>query len=145
MTRKGLTLIEILLVFSLVAILATGAFISFLGVKANQALSASAENLQTVLNRARMYARDGRDEKAWGVIEHGTTGYDLVEGSPGDFSVNRNFGLESPTRFGGSDFLVWFQPGSGDVSTGVDILLTNQRGAVAIVSVKTTGLIEVNK
>lgn len=144
MNKKGLTLIELLLVFSLVAILATGAFISFVGSRKNQALAASANNLQTVLNRARIYSRDIRDETAWGVIKNNSNSYDLVKGNPENIVFVQRFNLDSPIVFDDSDFKIWFKPGSGDTDSLTKIILLNPKGKKITITVTVTGLVELN-
>ena len=142
MINRGLTLIETLLVFSLMAILATGAFISVGGVRNSQALVASGKNLGIVLERARIYSRDGRDDKAWGVAAINDSGYNLLSGAPGSFTVVQSFELSPPTRFESPGWNIWFKPVVGDADQAEEIVLVNAKGRLFRVLVSTAGLIE---
>lgn len=139
--KKGLTLIELLLVFSLVAILATTAFVSFSGTKMNQALFASGQQLEMILQRARIYSRDQKDYKAWGVVMHDDVSFDLVSGSEKTPTIEQTFYLESPTKFSDHDFAVWFDPGEGTANQE-KIVLINPKGRTIEVHVSQVGLIE---
>jgi prepilin-type N-terminal cleavage/methylation domain-containing protein len=141
--KKGFTLIEILLVFSLLAIVGGFCCIEFWKTKANQAVASSASSLQTVLTRAKNYAKDEREAKAWGVKKNDEASYQLMSGSPGSAENRQKFYLDSPTRFEGADWTVWFSPGEGRTGTGVTIVVSGPTGKTKKVKVSSSGLIEI--
>lgn len=83
---KGYTIMEILVVIAILSILAGFAFVGLRNMVLNQRLKASADNLISVLNTARMYSMTGRNVRndvqggrPWGVAFIDNRTYVLFE------------------------------------------------------------------
>ena len=144
-TLPALTLIELLVVIGIIAVVAIPSVIVFNNVRINQSLVTSAESLATVIERAHLFARDGKDEKAWGVRKDGNNNYILISGNPVIWSMESEYRLEPGIKFNGPAS-VWFVLGSGEITGNFSIKLETLSGnKVMKVEVNQAGVVTVKK
>jgi len=141
MRSPAFTLIELVIVIALI-----GIFALFIGpplgtARDNQALSAAAEMLADHMREAHIFARNTRNETAWGVRNLTTTTYALVSGTDASPHTEKSFELDRAIKFTGN-FAVWFEVGTGANSTQT-IELINTHGRKLHVQVLESGVIDV--
>lgn len=118
---KGFTLVEILVVISLIAFVAIPSILSFSNIRSRQALALGTENLASALKRAHIYAREAKGEAAWGIKFSCNNGYSLwSKDSNGILKAEVETGLPEPIIFDNCTTAIpneiWFKRGSGDAN-----------------------------
>lgn len=141
--RSALTLIELLVVVSLVAMLSGVGFWSIGNIKAKQSLSISTENMITVVKRARIYARESKDNSAWGVRKVDNSFYALVSGNPEAALIKEQYRVFDPVTINTVDFDIWFDQGTGNTVSEEEIQLGLPDGAVSQIEISRSGVIGV--
>jgi len=148
---KGFTLIEILVVFSLIGILTALGFASYSAFNGEQALSSSASDVATMLSSAKSHALTQVVPNSCGT--NSITGYQVsistttqqyilsvVCGSSYALTTNK---LQSQVTFGGSSTTsVFFNMSTGTVTAPATIIV-NGYGKTKTIRVSSTGIISV--
>lgn len=141
--NKGLTLIELLVVIALLGLVGYSGYTVWYKAQANQALSASAEQLATIIESAHIFSRDFREEKTWGVVSLNTTTYALMTKDQDGSTVNEEEKtLLAPIMFI-EPFSVVFDPGTGNLPAPVVITLTRQAQQTARITVNEFGVVTI--
>lgn len=117
----GFTLVEVLVVISLIAFVAIPSILSFSNIRNRQALILGTENLISSLKRAHIYAREAKGESAWGIKFSCNNGYSLwSKDLSGAVKAEVETGLPEPIIFDNCSTSVpseiWFKRGTGDAS-----------------------------
>lgn len=141
---SGFSLLELLIVIALIAVVASQVLHTWWTFSANQALAISADNFASSIKIAHIYAREAKDNNAWGIIRSSNNSYKLVAGLVNNPTVISSQTLESRIKFKSSDFSIWFDKGTGETSTENSIELTNSNGKTIKVKVIKTGLVEIS-
>jgi prepilin-type N-terminal cleavage/methylation domain-containing protein len=139
--KKAFTLVEIVLVMGIISILSTTSLIAFNNFRQKQTLVASAEELANALLRAHIYAREEKDESAWGVKRINNEEYILLSGSKTTPAQKEIHQTERPTYIATNDFEIWFKRGTGSADAPVAIELTTPAGYSRTVDVNINGII----
>jgi len=140
----ALTLVEILLVVALLSIIVTGAMSSLVRARLNQALMASAEKFAIVVRQAHIFAREERDDRAWGVKYEGVDGYSLIVDG-GNLDVRSSYKLEKPSVFGSDFGEIVFAQGTGELTDGREIVVRSTDGREVKINILKTGVVEVKR
>src|SRR3972149_10688481 len=147
-SSPAITLIEILVVIALIIVVVPALYISFSKYRANRALETSIESFADLISTAHVYAREAKDEKAWGVRNIDDSSYEIVSGQPQDYQSDRQTSLNLSVFFE-NDFFVWFIIGTGEkdklntIPTDEVIYLVNTNGRKKGVVVSDTGVVQV--
>ncbi len=146
------TLIEVLIVVTILGIVALPGLVNYSRSQARQKLQAAAEILANHLRQARTFARDGRPggpsnlSSSWGVVSVTDDEYDLKSQNATDgISTEENYRLNEGIVFSTASVEVWFERLSGNPQSGYtsSIELTNKYGQKFRVEISGTGVIEV--
>lgn len=144
MSRPAFSLIELLIVIAIVAILMAVGFAISSQVVVNQALRASAEQVEQQINRAHIYAREARNNELWTVkINADKTSYQLVRGAEANQTVDSAYTLKRPATFVTAPVDIKFAKGTGYTVGNVSYSLTLMvpSGKTAVVNVSPFGLV----
>ena len=139
----ALTLIEIMVVLGIVAILAGVAWSGVQGLRMNQAMQTSAEEVKGAVTLAHIYAREARDERSWGVVRMADDSLTLVSSEGDEVTVVTNYQLQTPAKFGESWDAIWFGQGTGNTTVNREIQIVVPGGRTRIVRVSRTGVVEI--
>jgi prepilin-type N-terminal cleavage/methylation domain-containing protein len=136
------TLIEILVVVSLIGLLSLGGVTAFITAKNNQDLSQSTDHVVDTIRRAHIFSRDGREEKEWGVQSTDNDQYMIVSRSlPEDVpQVVVTYSLPSSVHFS-APFLVWFGKGTGEIEAPFIETIENTNKQKTTLRVEKTGMV----
>lgn len=147
------TLIEVLIVVTILGIVAVPGFFIYWRSSANQRLKASAEIFTNHLRQARTFSRDGRSggpsslSSSWGiVVKSDDVSYDLMSQNATDPGVTteESYRLQDGiTITSPADPQVWFAKLSGDALMTYTIELSNKYGQKYGVEIFKTGVMEV--
>jgi len=144
--KPALTLIELVLVVTIVSILATAGVLGMFTIRSKQALELSAENLAGAFKQAHLFAREGRDQSDWGVRSDGGKKFSLIKSDlPENVNEVTKFQLEPPAVFDISAAEVWFNRENGGTTANVSWRVKSARAGTAMVEVTTTGVVTVTK
>jgi prepilin-type N-terminal cleavage/methylation domain-containing protein len=141
----GFTLFELLVVIAIMGIIFFPIILTWQSSRGNQALIASADNFANNIKTVRMYAREAKDSKAWGIARDGENSYKIVSGQSDKPTTVSTQTLESQIRFSTSNFVIWFGIGTGEPNSDQSIELTNPNGKKVKIDIFKTGLIETSK
>ena len=138
------TLVEILVVITIIGLLTTVAFFSLITSRANQALSASAEQAAEIFRRAHIFSREAKDHKTWGVKSDSQGEYMLITytSTPTAVQEEKKYQLERGISFIGN-FNIWFARGTGEPDMAYTVELINHNQVRAGIVVTTIGAIDV--
>lgn len=142
MRQSALTIIEILIVVSLIGIISFPLYLSYSRNQANQGLRSSSEQLVTILETAHISSREVKEQKNWGVKSLSEKSFALVKGNRLTPQIEKTITLETFVSFPNS-FEVWFDAGTGDTSEEKAIVIQNTIGNTKIIDVFKTGIIEI--
>lgn len=143
MTFRGFTLVELLISITLLGIIGASGFTMWQRAQQNQALSASARQLASMLENAHNFARDFRQERAWGVESGDPDSYELFSvDTAGMKTIEEEKSLLSPIQFF-ETFSVLFDAGTGKPDSPVLIVLGNTNKNYATVKVNEMGTVVV--
>lgn len=141
--RPALTLVELILGIAIVAVLAAAGMFGFAKVRQKQALRLSAENLVSELVRARIFSRENRGEKSWGIAGISDNQFAVVtRGSGGQVTLG-TYNLMQPAEFDNANFVVWFDQGTGNTAEAKSITLIVPQGETLNVSISEFGTVEI--
>lgn len=140
--RKGFTLVEILVVTTIIAVVAIPFLITYRNSRANQALRVSAEQFADQARSVHVFAREAKDKKSWGLMRMSDTSYAILSGSDMSSDIVTTRSLESQITFL-DEFTVWFTVGTGETSDNSSIRLSNPNGIVSRVEINKNGVVEV--
>ncbi len=136
------SLIELLLVITILAMVGFALFFSYSRSQSTQALKASLEGLSDDLRLAHVFSREGRDRAQWGIVSNtDKRGYELKYKSSLVQGTLSKKSLENTVEFA-QDFQIWFEPGTGYYSSPTTILLKNKYGKLMHLTVSSTGVVE---
>lgn len=138
----ALTIIEVLIVVAVISTLSIPLYFSYTRTQAHQSLRSSSEQLADTLRSARLFSREAKDFKAWGVKRMDEKTYALV-GSPRENPfVEKVTTVESLVTIP-QGFEVWFEIGTGNAQTDTSVSLENKYGRKAILKIYRTGIIDI--
>ncbi|RJR30113.1 hypothetical protein C4564_00960 [Candidatus Microgenomates bacterium] len=141
---SAFSLIELLLVVTLIGIFSVPLFITYRTSRSNQALRASAEGLANTLRSAHILAREAKDSKNWGVANSNNSTYDLLSGSQGKSEKFSTVALDEGIYFS-DGFEIWYTIGTGETKDERVVELVNQNGKTIQVQALTSGVVEVSE
>lgn len=136
------SLVELLVVISILSIISIALYVSYSGSRSNQAVASDAEVLANTLRQAHIYSRQSRESKSWGVVARDLVSYHLVSRTSVTESQDKLYQLDPQVSFSDT-FEMWFDQGSGDASNPGQITLVSNRGKHYVVSVESGGIVEV--
>jgi len=153
MRERGLTVIELLIVFSILGILASIVTVSFSGFRNNSILSVETENIVSLISQARTDTLSSKDDTVYGIhFENDRVvlfkGATFTEPNPdnieieldGQININ-NISLNG----GGDDVLFKRLTGKTDEHGTITISLTTNASSSRLISIYSTGLVDVNE
>ncbi len=141
--NPALTLIEVLVVTALIAAFSVGSLIAYFNIQSKQALQSSVDRFANVAKSARIYARESKGGKAWGVKSVDSKSYSLVSGKKEAPVLEGQYGLESPVEFD-SGFEFWFNQGEGTLNDPVSVRFRVERNATyKQVDISLTGVVQI--
>lgn len=140
--KPALTMIETVLVIGLIAVLSVPFIVSIPNIKSKLALKSSGENMANVLRAARVYAREERDEKSWGVRYVNSDSYALISGESAESKQDALYILDPPVKFKKSFHDIWFAQGSGEPKNKSTIEIVNPNGLAGTIEVSKLGLVK---
>jgi type II secretory pathway pseudopilin PulG len=144
MKRKtALTLIELVLVMGLIAILGTASLLALINFRQKQALTASAQELSDVIQRAHIYAREEKNASAWGIKRVNSTQYILVSGNKISNVIQEIHRTEEPVYLLNNDYEIWFNGATGTTEKDVQLKLTTDKGYLKTVEVNEIGVVKI--
>lgn len=136
------SLIELLLVITILAMVGFALFFSYTRSQSNQALKSSTEQLANDLRLAHVYSREGRERSQWGITSTlDKKGYELFYRNSTIQKRQSGKNLETTVEFDQS-FEVWFEAGTGYLLSPKTIVLKNKYGRQMHLTVSSTGVIE---
>ena len=140
----ALTLVEVLLLLSVLAVLVSGGMSVLVGVRLNQAMVASAEKFATVIRQAHIFAREEKDDRAWGVRYEGVNSYSLIAFVE-TVEVRAGYKLGSPSVFEDNFGLIIFAQGTGALTDKREIKIRSSNGRAVRVNILETGVVEAQR
>ena len=138
-STPAFTLIEILLVISILRLVLITAFSTFVTSSANQELVSSGQQLADRLRTAHIFAREAKDQKEWTIASIDSQTYALFSGT----DEVEQFRLNNKVFFTNS-FLVKFTIGTGMVEAQQEIELITPQKIKLKISILESGVIEMN-
>jgi type II secretory pathway pseudopilin PulG len=142
--RPALTLVELVLVISLIAILTAGALVSFTGSRRQYALKFSSENLVNELRRAHIFSRENRDDKSWGIRILDSKNYILINRDVAGETIKYTFRLPESVTFETSGIDIWFDQVTGNTASDINFGILSDGGMTKIINISQYGIITVN-
>lgn len=151
------TLVEILLVVSILGLVAVASYTPLVQSRNNQNLKSIVETLADNLRRAHIFSRELKNQKVWGIVRISPTEYALVSAPPtsevvaevtqplppSEYIVEQSFTLSSATVFSQNFPPIWFIQGTGGTYAQSDIELKNSNQVEMHLTVFPTGLVEI--
>lgn len=126
-TKNGFTLIELLVVVGILAIAASGIFLSFQTALQNQRLQVASQQMVDTINQAKTFSRSFKDEAQWGVRNTSKTQYELFANfATGPSQSKSSYTLPQGSSFS-ENFSIQFTKSSGTLTAPVDIKIENSR------------------
>lgn len=141
--KPALTLIELVIVMALVAILSGVAVINFRKMRENQAMKLSSENIVSELNRVRIFSRENRNEKSWGLKVVSESAYTIKVRDESGVSDLASYELSSPVLFTDANFEVWFDQVTGNTGEDKRLQLRTPSGSVKNINISQYGVINI--
>jgi prepilin-type N-terminal cleavage/methylation domain-containing protein len=141
--KPALTLIELVIVMALVAILSGVAVINFRKMRENQAMKLSSENIVSELNRVRIFSRENRNEKSWGLKVVSESAYTIKVRDESGVSDLASYELSSPVLFADANFEVWFDQVTGNTGEDKRLQLRTPSGSVKNINISQYGVINI--
>jgi len=139
MKPRGFTLVELLISMTLLGIIGASGLTMWQRAQKNQALSESANQLESILINAHNFSRDFRQERAWGVESLDINSYALVsQNSTGEKKIEEEKTLISPIQFS-ETFDVFFDPGTGKLNGPATIVLQESNTRFATIKINEFG------
>ena len=139
--RPALTLVELVLTISIIAIIsATGIYLSA-GARQKYALKLSTDNLVSELQRVHIFARENKEEKSWGIRIVDGKNYLMVSREPAGETIKYQFSLAEPVRFSTDPMEIWFDQVTGNTENNISLGLISPRGDVKTINISQYGLI----
>ena len=140
---KGVTLIEMLVVISLLSVMTFPIIITYRNSRSQQALRSSSEQLADHIRTTHIFARESKDKKGWGIVSTGPSSYALAAGTLNNHTLDLVYSLEQDITFV-NGFSIWFDQGSGNTENPVSVELTNAAQKKIKIDVLKSGTVEVN-
>lgn len=138
---SALTIIEVLIVVSLITTLSLPLYFSYTRTQAHQSLKTSSEQLADTIRSAHLFSRESRDEKSWGVKRVNEETYALIASPKNNPHIEKYTGLETFVTMP-ENFEVWFDVGTGETNENLEINLENKYGRQVVISVYKTGVVD---
>lgn len=153
MYKRGLTAIELVIVFGIMGILVSIVTTSFSGFRNNSILSVETENIVSLISQARTDTLSSKDDTVYGVhfetdravLFKGTT---FTEPSADNIEIELDQKVELSTislNGGGDDVVFKRLSGKTDEHGTITISLTDNASSSRMISIYTTGLVDVNQ
>jgi len=143
-SKPALSLIELLLVMSLIAILGLTSVVAFGTFRQKQALAASAQELADTISRAHIYSREEKSATAWAVKRINSQKYVLISGSKTNNIQQEMHQTEAPVYILNNSYEIWFNRATGDTNSDIKLNLTTPNGFLKTVEVSENGIIKIN-
>ncbi len=140
----GFTLIELLIVIALIGTVVIPLIFGIRQTGQTQNIRTSISVLSDDLQTAKVSAREARDKRGWGVISNSESTYLVMRGNKTVNSIASNRSLQNGVTFEGQ-FAVWFEIGTGNVSTPQIITVVNLNGQKYEVGVNELGTISITQ
>jgi type II secretory pathway pseudopilin PulG len=141
--RPALTLVELVLTMSLIAILAAGTMYAYAGAKQRYALKLSSDGLANELVRAHIFSREDKGEKSWGIKVTDDHNYAAVSRDETGVNINFEYSLAEPVVFAPGVTEIWFDRGTGNTANNMSIGLVSPRGGTKTINITPSGVITV--
>jgi type II secretory pathway pseudopilin PulG len=141
-TRPAMTIVEIVLVIGLIAVFIAPFVVSISGFRSRHALKSSGENLANSFRTAKVYAREERDEMAWGIRFVNSKSYSIISGQPASFTINSTYLLDTPVEFADSFSDIWFLQSRGETDKDYTVTLVIPGGVTGEVRISKAGIVK---
>ncbi|HBC72661.1 MAG: hypothetical protein UX91_C0005G0039 [Candidatus Amesbacteria bacterium GW2011_GWB1_47_19] len=140
--KPALSLIELLLVVSLIGILSLPGVLGIINIRARQSLDVSTNKFAEIMRQAHIFSRENRESLSWGVKGTDKNSYQLVtRDATKTVTVREKHRLESPTVFIIYPFEVWFDQGTGNTEINRIFMTYASKGGTRVVGLSPTGLV----
>ncbi|GEM_PF-1635950 len=138
---RGFTLVEMIIVVTLVTIVVIPLLFSARQSTQLQNLRTSASVLSDDLQTSRVFSRDAREKKGWGIVSTDRKSYIIATGNDANFASIMTRQLERGVTFD-EDVSVWFELGTGTPLSEETITLKNEQGQSYEIHINSVGVIE---
>jgi hypothetical protein len=142
-TCPGITLIELVLVMSMIALVSFPLVIGIRNMKMKQAMKYSVTNMVSDLRLIHGFAREEKDQAGWGIQYVDKNSYQIVSGNLPDIVATNSKDLETPVVFKQSFPLIWFVRGAGVMDSPISIILQSSDDIESTVEITKDGIINV--
>lgn len=142
--RPALTLVELVIVMSLIVLVSTPFVISFSKMKVRGALVQTSRNMANNVRTARIYAREEKDEASWGIRFVDEKNYTMVSGKPTSYVVKKRYMLEEPIVFEDSFEDIWFGQSNGETDKHYEITLLAGGGLKTKINISKAGIVNLS-
>lgn len=139
--RRGLTLVELLVVVVIVGTLVVPLLLTYRSYRTSQALNSSVEALANRVRAAHIFAREARNQREWGIKSLDERAYVLYSSGASGETVEQRYLLEHRISFA-RDFNILFSIGTGETDRDYTLEVVSDNGNTARVSVSRLGVVE---
>lgn len=139
--RPALTLVELILTISVVAILSAAGINLYTGARQKYALKLSTDNLVSELQRVHIFSRENKEDKSWGIKIVDDRNYQVLSRDATSETVKFRYTLTHPVSFSSGTVDIWFDQVSGTTPGNISLQLVNPRGDTKTITVTQYGLI----
>ena len=143
-SKKGFTLIELIIVTAIVSLAFIPLLITYRGTRTNQALLNSAESFANHTRSAHVFARESRETKNWGIKRLNQTQYAIFSVISGADENENVYTLENAITFN-ADFRILFNIGTGETDNSQTITLNARNGNSIEIEVLKTGVVDIGE
>lgn len=141
--RKGMTLIEILIVVAIIGMITFPLLLTYRSYRTTQALSASAESVANHTTSVHIFAREAQKQREWGIKNKGDSTYVIYSTGASGIIEEQNYILDAGVSFE-EDFDILFEIGTGKTENESVIKIVNINGHGIWVTVSENGVVEIN-
>lgn len=140
--KPALTLIELMLVVSIISIISAAGFYLSSNFRTRQALTSSSDEVISNLRRAHVFSRESKDDMDWGIRRKSDTVYALVSRDISSSAEVLLYSLHAPITFAPGNFEIWFDQGTGETANPITISMQSPKGEIRQIGITKSGGIE---
>ncbi len=140
-SARGVTLIELILVVTLVGVVFIPLLLTYGSYRTARALQASSEAVANHATSAHIFARDAKSQKEWGIKSTNDRTYAIYSSGASGEKIENSYSLEQGVTFS-EDFTILFHIGRGTTSEDSEISLTANNGVIRKIMVSASGIVE---
>jgi prepilin-type N-terminal cleavage/methylation domain-containing protein len=139
---RGLSLIELLIVVAIIGLVVLPLLVTYASHRTTQALYSSSDQVANHTRSVRIFSREAREQKEWGIKNVSENSYALYSTGASGLQIVQNYSLERGVSFT-DDFDIRFEIGTGETEQEHIIGLQSSNDQSSSIFVSTTGVVEV--